>query len=147
MRRLLVDRQEREVYIGELGRFSADHPAAEVGSGNALTDDFLERLGCRWFFPGAFGEVVPKRDTIEIADMDVREKAGFAKLVEMARRFQSTVTLSKDHDAVDGKSILGILMLAAACGETVELQAQGTDENEAAEAIRDLFQRRFDEDE
>lgn len=70
-----------------------------------------------------------------------------AKLVELARKYQCTVTLSKDHDAVDGKSILGLLMLAAAYGETIELKTHGTDEDDAAEAIRDLFQRKFDENE
>ena len=40
-------------------------------------DDFLERLGCRWFFPGAFGEVIPKRDTIVLGDIDVCEHPDF----------------------------------------------------------------------
>jgi phosphocarrier protein len=88
-----------------------------------------------------------RREQIPIVNKLGLHARASAKLVELARRFQCTVSLSKDHDTVDGKSILGILMLAAACGETVELQTQGTDEIEAAEAIRDLFQRRFDEDE
>ena len=40
-------------------------------------DDFLERLGCRWFFPGVFGEVIPKQETIEVPGMDVREQPDF----------------------------------------------------------------------
>lgn len=40
-------------------------------------DDLLERLGCRWFFPGAFGEVLPKLETIEVGPLDVREKPDF----------------------------------------------------------------------
>ena len=70
-----------------------------------------------------------------------------AKLVELARRYQADIQIAKDHDAVDGKSILGLLMLAGACGEMVEVRASGSDEAEALAAVRDLFARRFDEDE
>lgn len=70
-----------------------------------------------------------------------------AKLVELTRRFQADITIGKDHDTVDGKSILGLLMLAGACGESVEVRTSGADEEEALAAVRDLFARRFDEDE
>ena len=70
-----------------------------------------------------------------------------AKLVELTRRFQADIQIAKDHDTVDGKSILGLLMLAAACGEAVDVRADGKDEDEALAAVRDLFARRFDEDE
>jgi hypothetical protein len=40
-------------------------------------DDLLERLGCRWFFPGAFGEVLPKEDTIAVRPMEVHERPDF----------------------------------------------------------------------
>lgn len=40
-------------------------------------DDLLERLGCRWFFPGTFGEVLPKLDTIEVGTLDVHERPDF----------------------------------------------------------------------
>ncbi len=39
--------------------------------------DFLERLGCRWFFPGAYGEVVPKMKTIAVGKLDVQERPSF----------------------------------------------------------------------
>jgi phosphocarrier protein HPr len=70
-----------------------------------------------------------------------------AKLVELTRRFQADIQIAKDHDTVDGKSILGLLMLAGACGESVEVSASGPDEAEALAAVRDLFARRFDEGE
>lgn len=40
-------------------------------------NDLLDRLGCRWFFPGAFGEVLPRRETLEIGPLDVRERPDF----------------------------------------------------------------------
>ena len=39
--------------------------------------EFLNRLGVRWFMPGDFGEVVPKRTTLTVAEMDVRQKPDF----------------------------------------------------------------------
>ena len=88
-----------------------------------------------------------RSERIEISNKLGLHARASAKLVELARQYRSTVTLAKDHDAVDGKSILGLLMLAAAFGETIEVRAQGPDEEEAVGAIRDLFQRKFDEDE
>jgi len=70
-----------------------------------------------------------------------------AKLVELTRRFQADIQIAKDSDTVDGKSILGLLMLAGAFGEAVEVRISGSDEEEAMAAVRDLFARRFDEDE
>ena len=69
-----------------------------------------------------------------------------AKLVHLTSRFVSEVTIARNGEKVDGKSILGILMLAAPQGSTVELQVNGDDEDEAAAAILDLFARRFEED-
>ena len=69
-----------------------------------------------------------------------------AKLVQLAGRFKSDVKLVKDGDAVDGKSILGLLMLAAAQGEHVKLRCDGPDESEAMAALEGLIARRFEED-
>ena len=69
-----------------------------------------------------------------------------AKLVQLAGRFKSEVKLVKDGDAVDGKSILGLLMLAAAQGEEVTLRCDGPDEGEAMAALEGLIARRFEEE-
>ena len=69
-----------------------------------------------------------------------------AKLVHLAGRFQSDVKLIKDGETVDGKSILGLLMLAAAQGEHIRLRTDGPDEGQAMEALADLVARRFEED-
>lgn len=69
-----------------------------------------------------------------------------AKLVHLAGRFRCDVKLIKDGEMVDGKSILGLLMLAAAQGEHLHLRCDGADEQEAMAALEDLIARRFEED-
>jgi phosphocarrier protein HPr len=69
-----------------------------------------------------------------------------AKLVHLAGRYRADVKLVKDGEAVDAKSILGLLMLAAAQGERVHLRCAGPDEAEAMTAVADLIARRFEED-
>jgi phosphocarrier protein HPr len=69
-----------------------------------------------------------------------------AKLVHLAGRYRADVKLVKDGEVVDAKSILGLLMLAAAQGERVHLRCMGPDEAEAMAAVADLIARRFEED-
>lgn len=69
-----------------------------------------------------------------------------AKLVNLTNQFRSQVTLIKEGEEVEGKSILGILLLAAPQGSQLELRCEGDDETEACIAITDLFARGFDED-
>lgn len=68
-----------------------------------------------------------------------------AKLVHTASGFDSRVTLTRDGDEVDAKSILGLLLLAAGPGTALHVRIEGTDEREAFAAIADLVARRFDE--
>jgi phosphocarrier protein HPr len=69
-----------------------------------------------------------------------------AALVKTAARFQSEFTIIKDHFEINGKSIIGVMTLAAEQGSTLELRFQGPDEAEAAAAVVDLFTRGFDEE-
>ncbi len=68
-----------------------------------------------------------------------------AKLVHTANRFQSDVRVGRDGEEVDAKSILGILLLAAAQGHRVNIRCDGDDEADALRAISDLFADRFGE--
>jgi phosphocarrier protein len=68
-----------------------------------------------------------------------------AKLVHTAASFDSRVTLTKDGEEVDGKSILGLLLLAAGKGTPIVFRADGEDEGAAITALEDLIERRFDE--
>ena len=70
-----------------------------------------------------------------------------AKLVATAKTFASRITLEKDGAAVDGKSIMNILLLAAPVGSVLELTADGEDEAEALAAIEALVADRFGEEE
>jgi phosphocarrier protein HPr len=70
-----------------------------------------------------------------------------AQIVKSATAFSSKITLIKDGLEVDGKSIMGIMMLAAAKGSTVLLQAHGADEEQAAEGMEKLFKDKFGEKE
>jgi phosphotransferase system HPr (HPr) family protein len=84
--------------------------------------------------------------------IDVVNKLGLharaaAKLVNTASSFTSDVWIEYNGQSVNAKSIMGLMMLAAACGSTVALRVEGEDAEEAARVIRDLFSSRFDEDE
>jgi len=69
-----------------------------------------------------------------------------AKLVHAAGAFQSRVTMLKDGEEVDAKSILGILLLAAGQGSRVRIRCEGADEEEAMRAVTELIANRFDEE-
>lgn len=70
-----------------------------------------------------------------------------AKLVQLTSRFRSQVRLTKDGQTVDGKSILGILLLAATKGSSLFVEVSGQDEEEALSAIVALIGNKFDEGE
>lgn len=69
-----------------------------------------------------------------------------AQLVKISNRFTSEVFLRKDGVAVNGKSIMGVLMLAAAKGTEIELTAIGDDAQDAVEALGRLIEEKFGED-
>ncbi|MBZ5638802.1 MAG: HPr family phosphocarrier protein [Acidobacteriia bacterium] len=69
-----------------------------------------------------------------------------ARFVHLANRFSSRITVVKDGTRVDGKSILGLLTLAAARGTRLRLAAEGDDEREAVDKLADLVRSRFGED-
>lgn len=68
-----------------------------------------------------------------------------AEVVKAASRFQADITIRRDDLEVNGKSIMGVMMLAAEYGATITLCANGPDENEALEALSSLVASRFGE--
>ena len=70
-----------------------------------------------------------------------------AKLTQLASSFKSQVFIAREARRVNAKSIMGVMMLAAGMGSTVELEADGPDEAEAIEAIGKLFADKFGEGE
>ena len=69
-----------------------------------------------------------------------------ALLVKTAARFQAELTLAKDGFEINGKSIIGVMTLAAEQGSQLTIRVEGQDEEEAAAAIVALFERKFDEE-
>ncbi|MDH5765802.1 MAG: HPr family phosphocarrier protein [Gammaproteobacteria bacterium] len=70
-----------------------------------------------------------------------------AKFVNLASGFKSMVQIEKNGHKVDGKSIMGVMMLAAAKGSEVTLLISGDDASSCIEALANLINNRFDEDE
>ncbi len=70
-----------------------------------------------------------------------------AQIVKTASAYASKITLAKNGLQVDGKSIMGIMMLAAAKGSSVLLVAQGADEDQAVAGLEKLFKDKFGEKE
>ncbi len=66
-----------------------------------------------------------------------------AMFVKTAARFESEVFVSRDDLEVNGKSIMGVMMLAAEEGSTIRVRAEGTDEREAVAALRELVDGKF----
>ncbi|OJT95079.1 MAG: hypothetical protein BGN82_10190 [Alphaproteobacteria bacterium 65-7] len=69
-----------------------------------------------------------------------------AKLVEASARFQSDIHVIKDGNTVNGRSIMGLMMLAASIGSEVEITAEGPDAAEALRAILALVEAKFGEE-
>ena len=69
-----------------------------------------------------------------------------AKFVKLAAAFDAEVTVSRDGATVDARSIMGLMMLAAGMGSTIEIAAEGPEAQPALEALVELVQGRFDED-
>lgn len=68
-------------------------------------------------------------------------------LVNTAQRFESRITLTKDGKVADAKSIINLMLLGAACGQTLNLEVDGADEEAAFQAVTHLINNRFGESE
>lgn len=83
-------------------------------------------------------------------DVEIVNRAGMharpaAEFVKLAGRFRSEITVAKDGLSVNGKSIMGVLMLAAAQGSRLTVVAQGEDAEDAVQALEELVSSGFDE--
>ena len=82
--------------------------------------------------------------------MIIRNRLGLharaaARFVHTASRYRARVTAARGGRTMDGKSILGILLLAAGRGSTVHVRAEGEDERDALDAVEKLIEAKFDE--
>ncbi len=88
---------------------------------------------------------------MEVQSFTIKNKLGLharaaALLVKTANRFVSEVSLEKDGLVVNGKSIMGILMLAATKGTRITLKVEGKDEIQAIQTLGKLFENKFGEE-
>ncbi len=86
------------------------------------------------------------------SDVEIINKLGLharaaAKFVQLASGYECEVLLSKEHREVNGKSIMGVMMLAASQGTSLTLTTNGEDESDASLALKELIADRFGEDE
>ena len=83
--------------------------------------------------------------TLQIVNQLGLHARAAAKLVTLAQKFKSEIRVTKDGREVSGKSIMGVMMLAAAKGSRVTFRAEGPDAEKALDAIEALIARKFDE--
>ncbi len=79
------------------------------------------------------------RKTVSVKNRKGLHMRPAEQLVRIASRFESEVTLIKDTVPVNGKSIMGVMMLAAEYGCSITIEIEGPDETEALKAITDIF--------
>jgi len=94
---------------------------------------------------------VPCPSSMAKKDFTILNKLGIharpaAQFVKTANRFQADIFVEKDGEEVDGKSIMGLMMLAAGHGSVISVTADGSDAELALEAIGELITRKFEEE-
>jgi len=93
--------------------------------------------------PDASG-IVERRRLVIVNERGLHARAA-AKFVAAASRFDAEVEVEKDGTTVSGRSIMGLMMLAAALGSAIEVRTRGHDARAAMAAIETLVRNRFDE--
>jgi len=88
---------------------------------------------------------VTSRDVAVVNQLGMHARAA-AKFVHLAATFQAHVRVAREAREMDGKSIMGLLLLAAARGTTIRISAEGGDEEAAVAALADLVRTGFGED-
>ena len=83
--------------------------------------------------------------------LEIRNRLGLharaaAQLVQVAAQFDAEISITKDGQSVNGKSILGLMMLAAAQGSYIEVSVSGPQAAEAMAAVEQLMERKFNEE-
>lgn len=84
--------------------------------------------------------------TVEIINERGLHARASAKFVKTASSFDAEVTVSRDGACVDARSIMGLMMLAAGIGSTIDISAEGPEAAAALEALCELVANRFDEE-
>ena len=85
--------------------------------------------------------------TVEIVNKRGLHARASAKFVKLAADFDAEVTVTRDGQSVDARSIMGLMMLGAGIGSTLELSAEGPEASQALDALCALVSNRFEEEE
>jgi phosphocarrier protein HPr len=83
--------------------------------------------------------------TVQILNKNGLHARPAAEIVKLAAKYRSEITISRDGTEVNGKSIMGVMMLAAECGASIVLRAEGEDADQAIDAIAALIANKFGE--
>jgi phosphocarrier protein HPr len=83
--------------------------------------------------------------TVQILNKNGLHARPAAEIVKLAAKYRSEITISRDGTEVNGKSIMGVMMLAAECGASIVLRAKGEDAEQALDAIATLIANKFGE--
>jgi phosphocarrier protein len=83
--------------------------------------------------------------TVQIVNKNGLHARPAAEIVKISAKFQSEITLVKDGMEVNGKSIMGVMMLAAECGSSLLMRAEGADADAALDALATLITNKFGE--
>ncbi|WP_269715516.1 HPr family phosphocarrier protein [Caulobacter sp. NIBR2454] len=84
--------------------------------------------------------------TVEIVNERGLHARASAKFVKLAASFDAEVKVSRDGHTVDARSIMGLMMLAAGIGSTIDIEADGAEAKVALDALTELVANRFDEE-
>ncbi|HEY3813353.1 MAG TPA: HPr family phosphocarrier protein [Caulobacteraceae bacterium] len=84
--------------------------------------------------------------TVEICNERGLHARASAKFVKLASAFDAEIKVSRDGQTVDARSIMGLLMLAAGPGSSIDISAEGPEADAAVAALADLVDGRFEED-
>ena len=87
---------------------------------------------------------MPER-TVQIVNKAGLHARPAAEIVKLAAKYAADITVIRDELEVNGKSIMGVMMLAAECGSTLQLKAEGPDAGEALDALEKLIAGKFGE--
>ncbi len=87
---------------------------------------------------------MPER-TVQIVNKNGLHARPAAEIVKLASKFTSEITVGREDLEVNAKSIMGVMMLAAECGSSLMMKAEGTDADQALDALATLIANKFGE--
>lgn len=96
--------------------------------------------------PGAAAGAAALERTLVIVNRRGLHARAAAKFVALAGRYECEIEVARDGESVSGRSIMGLMLLAASAGRAIRLSARGPDAEAALDALAGLVERGFDED-